>query len=83
MASVPAYLNNRVATRRELPTVRVVPPQSTVSSGRGARLKREVDDEETEERHALLEFVVRDLNDQLFVELLDGLHVADIWYDDD
>lgn len=80
---MPAYLNNRVATRRALPTVRVVPPQSTVPCGGGARLKREVDDEETEERHALLEFVVRDLNEQLFTELLDGLHLADIWYDDD
>jgi hypothetical protein len=80
--SVPAYLKNRVATRRALPTVRVVPPQPTVSCGGGARPKSEVD-EKTEERHDVLEFVVRDLNEQLFTELLDGLHLADIWYDDD
>jgi hypothetical protein len=88
-SQVPTYLEARVAAGHPVPVVEVVPPQSerrtTRSMARTAEAsgKRKAANEggeaqgaeagEEETRHAVVEYVVKGLNEALLTELLEGL----------
>jgi hypothetical protein len=61
-SQVPTYLEARVAAGHAVPVVGVVSPQSQIQQ------------EEEETRHAVLEYVVKGLNEALLTELLEGFH---------
>jgi hypothetical protein len=87
-SQVPTYLQARVAAGHAVPVVEVVSPQSqeqqqeqeAVSGKRKAAgeggespgAEFEVGEQET--RHAVLEYVVKGLNEALLTELLEGFH---------
>jgi hypothetical protein len=88
-SQVPTYLEARVAAGHAVPVVEVVSPQSQTQQQEGKEAgtsgKRkaagEGDDaqgaeagEKEEERYAMLEFVVKVLNEALVTELLEGFH---------
>lgn len=70
-----------MATGRALPSVEVVSPQSWKRRQAGRSGKRTADEEmelmeagKNEERHAMVHFVMHELNEQLVTELLEGFH---------
>lgn len=70
-APVPEYLQKRVAAGHALPRMETAPqpPFSEVgTSGQGGASR------EDEKLHAVLHHVVLQLNEQLFVELMEGFH---------
>jgi hypothetical protein len=85
---VPTYLEARVAAGHAVPVVEVVSPQSAPTTGRIARTaeasgKRDAAGEGgeaqgagagEEEIRAVLEYVVKGLNEALLTELLEGFH---------
>jgi hypothetical protein len=85
---VPTYLEARVAAGHAVPVVEVVSPQSQQQQeeeeGACALGKRMAADEggeaqgteagEEETRHAVLEYVVKGLDEALLTELLEGFH---------
>jgi hypothetical protein len=86
-SQVPTYLEARVAAGHAVPVVEVVvSPQSEGQQAEqaGASGKRKAADErgeaqgaeagEEEQRHAVLEYVVKGLNEELTRELLEGFH---------
>jgi hypothetical protein len=80
-SQVPRYLEARVATGRALPSVEVVSPQSWKRRQAGRSGKRKADEErgsmevgKKEEAHAMVHFVMHELNEQLVTELLEGFH---------
>jgi hypothetical protein len=67
---VPAYLETRGAAGLALPVVEVVDPQQ-----RWYSVSRKAPAEAVEEeRHEMLVHVLENLNDQLFIELMDAFH---------
>jgi hypothetical protein len=82
---VPAFLHERVAEWDPLPKVKVVRQQEGEEQG-GDSGKRQASieascTEEEEERHAMLAYVVRQMNEQLFTELMHGLHAPEGYKD--
>jgi hypothetical protein len=85
-SQVPTYLEARVAAGHAVPVVEVVSPQShEEEEGAGALGKRKAAgeggeaqgaeaEEEEETRHAVLEYVVKGLDEALLTELLEGFH---------
>jgi hypothetical protein len=87
-SQVPTYLKARVAGGHAVPSVEVIPQShgqkgegEDQQAGAGGRRKAagEQGDEAgaelgEEERHAMLEYVVKGLNEELLIELLEGLH---------
>lgn len=79
-APVPAFLQERVTTGEALPEVEVVEGQQEGqqigSSGqmKELRSKASTTQQEEEERHAVLTYVMRRSNEQLFAELMQGFH---------
>jgi hypothetical protein len=78
---VPTYLKARVAGGHAVPGVELVSLESEEQAGAGGKRQAtwEVEydsDEEVgeEERHAMLEYVVKRLNEELVTELLEGFH---------
>jgi hypothetical protein len=87
---VPTYLEARVAAGHAVPVVEVVSPQSQQqqakekeqeasgkrkAAGEGGEAQgAEAGEEEEEQRHAVLEYVVKGLNEALVTELLEGFH---------
>jgi hypothetical protein len=78
-ATKPIFLQGRAAARCALPEVDVVMGQQEEQAGsngkRTAPSEAGSTDEEDEERCAMLAFVVKMLNEQLFIELMQGFHV--------
>jgi hypothetical protein len=83
-SQVPTYLEARVAAGHAVPVVEVVSPQSQeqqagasgkrkAADGRGSVHETEAEGEE-EARHAVVEYVVTGLNQELVTELLEGFH---------
>jgi hypothetical protein len=78
-SQVPTYLEARVAAGHPLPVVEVVSPQSNGSGcGKRKKVSQKVQREQ-EELHAVAQYVVEELNEQLFTELLEGLHGHQTW----
>jgi hypothetical protein len=88
-SQVPTYLKARVAAGHAVPSVEVVSPQSerrftrsmarTAEASGKSKAAGERDDAQIaimgeEERYAMLEFVVKALNEALVTELLEGFH---------
>jgi hypothetical protein len=89
-SQVPTYLEARVAAGHAVPVVEVVSPQSErrttrsmarTAETRGSRRAAGERDEaqgaeagEEETRHAVLEYVVKGLNEALLTELLEGFY---------
>jgi hypothetical protein len=82
-SQVPTYLEARVAAGHAVPVVEVVSPQSEQQQQEGASGKREAAGEGGEaqgvkvggeEIRAVLEYVVKGLNEELVTELLKGFH---------
>jgi hypothetical protein len=87
-SQVPTYLKARVAAGHAVPVVEVVSPQSQEQqqegeeeAGASGKAGEGVDaqggqagEKEEEERYAMLEFVVKALNEELVTELLEGFH---------
>jgi hypothetical protein len=71
VASLPAYLKARGVTGLAVPRVEVVAPQQCWHS-----VGSKASEEDEEERRAVLTHVLKNLNDQLFIELMDGFHRA-------
>jgi hypothetical protein len=81
---VPTYLEARVAAGHAVPIVEVVSPQSqqqyeenVLGKRKAAREGGEAQGAEAggeETRHAVLEYVVKGLNEALLTELLEGFH---------
>jgi hypothetical protein len=71
VASLPAYLKARGVTGLAVPRVEVVAPQQRWHS-----VGSKASEEDEEERRAVLTHVLENLNDQLFIELMDGFHKA-------
>jgi hypothetical protein len=86
---VPTYLEARVAAGHAVPVVEVVSPQPhqqqapTEAGALGKRMAAdeggeaqgaEAGEEEEETRHAVLEYVVKGLDEALLTELLEGFH---------
>jgi hypothetical protein len=86
---MPIYLKARAAAGHALPVFEVVSPQPEEQEQEqeegqaGPSSKRKAEDEpgdlpgdqgEEDEMHAMLEYVVKELNEALVTELLDGLH---------
>lgn len=66
---VPAYLKARVKAGLALPRVEVVERETD-----GTGSEREGEGEGQQERHAVLKFVVGQLSEELFTELIQGFH---------
>lgn len=83
-APVPAYLTARAAARLPLPRVEVVaatqqeaqPGGASEASVEASAAEARGTQEGEEERCAVLNYVLTALNDQLFIELMDGFHAA-------
>ena len=73
-APVPALLKGRVAAGHALPSVETAPQQSQAGASGQGRASTEAAHAD-EERHAVLQYVVTQLNEQLFTELVKGFHV--------
>jgi hypothetical protein len=88
-SQVPTYLEARVAAGHGVPVVEVVSLQSqepqareeaNASSGKrkaageGGEAQEAEAGEEEETRHAVVEYVVKGLNEELIRELLEGFH---------
>jgi hypothetical protein len=80
-SQVPSYLEARVAAGHAAPSVEIVSHQSPEQQEQGdASGKRKADDARSrseaqeERRHAMAEYVVKALNEELFIELLEGFH---------
>jgi restriction endonuclease Mrr len=84
---MPVYLKARAAAGHALPIFEVVLPQSQQQQGEeqqaGVLGKRKAADEQDDaaeigvvqdEKHAMLEYVVKELNEELVTELLEGFH---------
>jgi hypothetical protein len=85
-SQVPTYLEARVAAGHAVPVVEVVSPQSQghqtklqVGSNGKWKVAREIADGQgaeagNKEVHAVLEYVVKGLSEELLTELLEGFH---------
>jgi hypothetical protein len=79
VAPMPAYLKARGRVGPALPRLRVVAaPRKQHGSASGTKEPAEDDarQEGEEEQHAVLTFVLKKLNEQLFIELIDGFRAA-------
>jgi hypothetical protein len=78
-STVPAFLQTRVAAGLALPRVEVVAsPQEQQGSAGDTEATPAADasdaGEGEEEQHAVLAYVLEELNEQLFIELREGFH---------
>jgi hypothetical protein len=77
-STVPAFLQTRVAAGLVLPRVEVVasPQEQQESAGDTEATSADASDggEGEEERHAVLGYLLGELNEQLFIELREGFH---------
>jgi hypothetical protein len=76
-ASVPAFLQARVAAGHVLPQVEVVAGEQEEHAGADGKRKASEEagsTQEEEEQHAVVVGVVTQLNEQLFTELMQGFH---------
>jgi hypothetical protein len=81
---MPTYLEARVAAGHAVPVVEVQEQQAREeeagsrgkrkAAGEGGEAQGAEAGEEEEERHAVLEYVVKGLNEALLTELLEGFH---------
>jgi hypothetical protein len=73
-SQVPTYLEARVAAGHAVPRVGVVSPQSLGQQGEQEEAEEEGQAGEVNERDAVIEYVVKGLNEALVTELLEGFH---------